>query len=209
MSVIAYHLIWTNYGTWLPNDLRGSGSRCVYTPVLAELGAAHFGRKKIQPARSLVRAFYDEAEPRLQFPVVRFDANEREIIGSAFADTILSHRYTCYACAIMPDHVHLVIRKHKHTAETIIHNFQQESRLRFSSLNAMLPGHRVWTNSGWKVYLDSPEEVWPRIRYVENNPRKEHLPSQRWSFVVPYDNWPFHKGAKPQAINKRSRRGGS
>ncbi len=25
-SVIAHHLIWTLYGHWLPNDLRGSGS---------------------------------------------------------------------------------------------------------------------------------------------------------------------------------------
>jgi hypothetical protein len=38
MSVIAYHLIWTNYGTWLGNDPRGSGSRSVYTPALAALG---------------------------------------------------------------------------------------------------------------------------------------------------------------------------
>ena len=45
MAVIAYHLIWTNYGTWLPNDLRGSGSHDVYTPALAELGRPHFGRK--------------------------------------------------------------------------------------------------------------------------------------------------------------------
>ena len=27
--VIAHHLIWTVYGTWLPNDPRGSGSRAI------------------------------------------------------------------------------------------------------------------------------------------------------------------------------------
>ncbi len=57
MTVIAYHLIWTNYGTWLGNDPRGSGSRSVYTPELAELGTVHYGRKKVQPRRSEMRAF--------------------------------------------------------------------------------------------------------------------------------------------------------
>ena len=68
-------------------------------------------------------------------------------------------------------------------------------------MNGIVPEeHPVWTKNGWKVFLDNPEEVWPRIRYVEGNPMKEGLPEQYWPFVVPYDNWPFHKGgAKPQA----------
>src|SRR5262245_6645731 len=37
--VIAYHLIWTGYGRWLPNDPRGSGSIKVLAAVIAELGA--------------------------------------------------------------------------------------------------------------------------------------------------------------------------
>src|SRR5687768_1551485 len=50
--VIAYHLIWTAYGWWLPNDPRGSMSRAIASDLLAELGVLHFGRKRIQPARS-------------------------------------------------------------------------------------------------------------------------------------------------------------
>lgn len=193
MPVIAYHLIWTNYGTWLPNDLRGSGSHDVYTPVLAELGEAHLGRKRRQPPRSAVHEFYEQAEPRLQFPVVRFDAVQRDKIACAFAEVIQGERYTCYACAIMPDHVHVVIRKHRHLAEEMIDRLQGESaaRLRFSSF--VPPEHPVWTKGGWKVYLDSPEAVHSRVHYVENNPLKEGLPRQAWPFVVIYDNWPFHK----------------
>lgn len=72
MAVIAYHLIWTSYGTWLGNDPRGSGSRNVYTPVLAELGDVHFGRRTNQPKRRVVHDFYEAVEPRLQFPIIRF-----------------------------------------------------------------------------------------------------------------------------------------
>ena len=39
--VIAYHLIWTAYGWWLPNDPRGSMSRCIASDVIAELGELH------------------------------------------------------------------------------------------------------------------------------------------------------------------------
>lgn len=191
--VIAYHLIWTAYGTWAPNDLRGSGSHEVYTPALAALGQAHLGRKKQQPPRSVVRQFYKQAEPLLQHSVIRFVAAERETIAAAFAEVIEQQRFTCYACAILPDHVHLVIRKHRLPAEQMIEAFQEASaeRLRFSS--AVPPDHPVWTKGGWKVFLDSPGAVRSRVGYVENNPQKEGLPRQAWPFVVAYDNWPYHK----------------
>jgi REP element-mobilizing transposase RayT len=193
MAVIAHHLIWTNYGTWLANDARGSGSHSVYTPALAEFGEVHHGRKKVQPARSAVREFYEIAESLLQFPVIRFDAEHRDHIAESFANTMRHCQYTCYACAIMPDHVHLVVRKHRHQAEEMIEHFQTESRRHLLSLELVPIYHPVWTKGGWKVFLDTPEEVWARIRYVDSNPIKERLSKQDWPFVVAYDNWPFHK----------------
>ena len=41
--VVAYHLIWTAYGWWLPNDPRGSASRTVDCPRIAELGPHYYG----------------------------------------------------------------------------------------------------------------------------------------------------------------------
>jgi hypothetical protein len=75
----------------------------------------------------------------------------------------------------------------------MIDNLQNESRGRLIESQLLPDEHPVWTKGGWKVFLDAPEEVWPRIRYVEGNPMKEGLPKQSWPFVVPYDNWPFHK----------------
>jgi REP element-mobilizing transposase RayT len=193
MPVIAHHLIWTAYGTWLANDPRGSGSRGVYTPALAELGDPHLGRKKLQPARSTVREFYDRATPLLQFSVIRFEPPQIAAFADSFASTIRAHHYTCYGCAIMPDHVHLVIRKHRNHAEAMIAHLQSVSHAKLLEIGLAPPEHPVWTKGGWKVFLDSPEEVRSRIRYVECNPKKGGLPSQSWPFVVPYDNWPFHK----------------
>ncbi len=75
----------------------------------------------------------------------------------------------------------------------MIECFQNDSRLRLPSEGIMPADHPVWTKGGWKVFLNTPEEVWPRIRYVESNPLKEGLPRQSWPFVVLYDNWPLHR----------------
>ena len=93
----------------------------------------------------------------------------------------------------MPDHAHLVIRKHRDSAETMIEYLQQESQVKLVERGRAEAGHPVWTKGGWKVFLHSPTEVRSRIRYIEDNPLKEGLQTQRWPFVVAYDNWPFHK----------------
>ena len=78
--VIAYHLIWTAYGWWLPNDPRGSGSDEVRKDELDDLGPIHFGRKSEQPSRDELRAFHREASEHLDFPTFWFDEQTRAVI---------------------------------------------------------------------------------------------------------------------------------
>src|SRR3989304_1765487 len=70
--VIAHHIMWTLYGWWLPNDLRGSTSRTIRNDLVAELGELHFGRKKVQPAGRDIRAFYSQAAAVLKYPLLSF-----------------------------------------------------------------------------------------------------------------------------------------
>ncbi len=191
--VIAHHLIWTVYGTWLPNDPRGSGSRVVCTPELLALGELHFGRRKAQPSSKLIHAFYDRAEPRLIHDVHRFSTPHLSIVADALNAAISKRGYTCYACAVMPDHVHLVIRKHRDLAETMLDELQELSRERLVTMGLLPTDHPVWTTGGWKRFLDSPERIHAEIRYIENNPLEIGLAPQAWPFVKPYDDWPFHK----------------
>ena len=191
--VIAYDLVWTGYGWWLPNDPRGSGSRGVAHEGLRHLGEAHLGRREIQPPGSVVHEFYNRAEPELQHPLLRFDAVQIEIVGDAFSAAIRKFGYTCYACAILPDHVHILIRKHRDKAEAMIDNLQAKSALAFYDRGSIDVNHPVWTNGGWKGFLNSPERIRTTIQYIDRNPPKEHIPSQNWPFVTEYNNWPFHK----------------
>lgn len=190
--VIAHHLIWTVYGTWLPNDPRGSGSRAIACDVLRDLGDVHYGRKRVQPSDAVIRAFYAQATPLLKHEVRMIDA---AVVAHAFEQTIEQRRYTCYACAIMPDHVHLLIRKHRDTAETMIEALKSDSVAACIAAGTHPPGHPVWVGGlGWKVFLEHPDEVQRTIRYIEANPTKARMSAQRWPFVQSYDRWPLHPG---------------
>ena len=197
--VIAHHLIWTAYGTWLPNDPRGSGSHEIRNEVLADLGEVHFGRKKSQPAGKVVREFYQQAADLLKHPVLTFDETARATIAEAFCEVVADRTYTCYACAIMPDHVHVLIRKHKRDAETMMELLKVASTQRLKENNVVESGHPVWADGGWKVFLDHPDEIRRTIPYIEKNPKPLGLPSQNWPFVKAYDGWPLHPGHSPNS----------
>src|SRR5207302_5259743 len=106
--VVGYHLIWTAYGWWLPNDPRGSSSHEIRVEKIEELGELHHGRKVIQPLPAELRAFYDRARMLLKHELLTFDEAAIEVIADSIGQTIREQTYTCYACAIMPDHVHML-----------------------------------------------------------------------------------------------------
>lgn len=194
--VIAYHLIWTAYGWWLPNDPRGSGSKSIDADILTQLGELHYGRKRIQPPGDEIRDFYTRAKPLLKHPTLTFDVQQINLIAASFAGVIAERTYTCYACAVLPDHAHLCLRKHRDQSEEMITHLKHASRSRLSALNHVPQDHPIWSGgAGWKVFLDHPDEVRRTINYINRNPRTP----QRWGFVKPYDNWPLHEGHSPNS----------
>jgi|RhiMethySRZTD1v2_1073278.scaffolds.fasta_scaffold1073596_1 REP element-mobilizing transposase RayT len=197
--VIAHHIMWTAYGWWLPNDPRGSTSKIIRNDLIGDLGELHFGRKSFQPASREIRNFYGQAAAVLKHPLLDFSAESFADVGNAFGRAISECRYTCFACAVMPDHVHLLIRKRRHNAEEMIERIQSISRTELIWAGLREPSHPVWTRGGWKVFLEHPDDVRRTIRYIENNPVKQRLPRQTWSFVQTYNDWPLHPGHSPNS----------
>ena len=70
LMVLAYHIVLTGYGHWLPNDIRGSLSHTIHSPALAELGDIHYGRKPVQPSRAELRGFHKRAKEKLYYSVL-------------------------------------------------------------------------------------------------------------------------------------------
>lgn len=191
--VIALHHVLSGYGTWLSNDIRGSGSDETRSEALRELGPVHKGRRIVQPSREELRAFFREANPLLEFRPLWFDDRMREAIGAAFGRVARERGYTVWACAVCRNHGHLCVRVHRDDAIAMRDAFANAARAAALALGAVDPRHPVWSSRPYKVFLDAPDAVRAEVDYIRKNPMKEGLPEQHWEFVQPYDGWPFHK----------------
>ena len=181
--VLAYHLIWTVYGWWLPNDPRGSSSREIRVERIRHLGDLHPGRKPVQPTPGELRDFHDEARDLLAHDVLLLSDEEIGIVASAFGKVISEEKYPCLACAIMPEHVHLVIARHRDRAEIMIEKFQDASKEELKKQKRRGVLHPVWGGPGWKVFLNTAGQMADAVEYVEENPEKSGRPRQNWRFV--------------------------
>lgn len=191
--IIAHHLIFHAYGQWLPNDPRGSGSTELRELKLEDLGEVHFGRKQVQPPRAELRAFYRRAEPRLDYPTLWFDDAKRQALGDAFARVVSEQRYTVWGCAVLRNHAHLLVRRHRDQGRVIWTRFADSARDSLRLFADVPADHPVWSQRPYVVFLYTPEDVRRVVAYIAGNPVKEDLREQTWSFVKPYDNWPFRK----------------
>jgi hypothetical protein len=191
--MIAFHLIISAYGFWLPNDPRGSWSDFVGSWELLKFGNA----TKVNDARNYARDPHDVALRRaaksaLKYPPVRFDDAQRSAIAEGFARACAEGDYRCLACCIGFDHAHAVFGAHPRAIATIAghlksHATRELTRLGIHPLTEYI-GKRgglptPWSEGCWKVFIDDEDQLASAIRYVERHPAKEGLPPQRWHFA--------------------------
>ena len=196
-----YHLILPAYGFWLPNDPRGSWSDFVGHWELACFGkATHtLDRRDLSELTSVELQQRDEARKALKYPPVQFTGLQAVSIGAGFADTVTRGRFSIWACAILPEHTHVVVARHRYSIEQTS-NLLKGNATRFilkdnrHPLAAFAkPGERpprMWAERQWKVYLDSEQAIDNAIAYVNENPIKEGKPAQHWKFVTPFEGLP-------------------
>ena len=195
--ILGYHVIFTAYGFWLPNDPRGSWSTFVASWELLLAGGK---ATKTSERRSSAHDEHDQqkrmqAMKTLNFSPVEFSGAQALTVAHGFAEAINSAAYVVYACSILPSHVHMVVARGNRKAETIVghlkskatHHLRNAKRHPFEQFvraDGSVPG--VWAEGSWKVFLNTPQSVRRAIDYVEANPLKERKPKQIWSFVMPY-----------------------
>jgi REP element-mobilizing transposase RayT len=193
--VIASHAIVTCYGFWLPNDHRGSWSNEVWARHLIPFGEA----TKTSERRSLANRPFDRAKSRaakatLKYPPVRFNGFQARAVARGFAGILQKLDLRVFACAIMPDHVHILMGKHFEPVETVMGYLKRAAsrRLSFESIHP-LEAYRsangsvptAWAVGGWVRYLDAWEDVAECETYVEQNPLRAGFKRQIWGFVAP------------------------
>lgn len=194
--VIGYHVILGAYGFWLPNDPRGSWSTFVWAKHLRRFGSA----TKVSTRHSVAARAHDHeariaAREALRYPPVKFSGLQARTIIDGFAGLIEKLQLVVHACAIMPDHVHLVLPRRQLDIEEVSEMLKRAGTRRLNKLrlnpmqnyvrrNGRIPS--LWADKGWVVFIDAPPQMRSAIEYVEMNPLKAGLKRQQWSFVVPY-----------------------
>ena len=192
--IMAHHLVFSGYGTWLSNDLRGSGSSEIRKPEFEELGPIHFGRKIVQPSRPELRAFHREASPILDHKPAWFDEAERICIADAFGKVVRDRKYTCYAYCSCRTHAHGMVRAHRDRGQDMWMHFAHAMADALKQAGLFPSDHPIWAARVYDVYKTDVPAVAAGVTYIEVNPTKEGLPRQYYDFVTKYDGWPlYHK----------------
>ena len=181
--VIAFHSIFTAYGFWLPNEPRGSWSDFVASWELRRFGPA----TTVTTRRSIAANPYDHAlklrmQAELQHKPVKFTGEQARAVGHAFGTA----PYTIHACAIMQEHVHVVLAHTRRNIRTVIGELKSVASRALHD-HGWLLDRTPWSDHGWNVFLNTPADVDRAIKYVENNPVREGKRPQRWSCVTPFD----------------------
>ncbi|MEM1027632.1 MAG: hypothetical protein AAGJ38_06080 [Planctomycetota bacterium] len=195
--VIAYHMILSAYGFWLPNDPRGSWSGTIRRYELLAFGPA----TKTDTTRSVAGARHDRtlrlaAKNALKYPPVRFTGEQAKLIARGFAAAADEGGYLFHALAILPDHAHLVIARHvRHLDEIASHVKAKATRALNDAELHPLAKYRSgtgrtpspWARKHWSPYIRDARHLRNVIRYVQDNPVKAGLRRQRWSCVTPWE----------------------
>ena len=176
--IIAYHAIFTTYGTWLPNDPRGSYSKEIYNDQLRRLGGIKYRRQNPQPPKGHLLRFWTSASPKLRRPPFFIEDQSRPTIGAAFTKVIQRLRLHVPACVIMNDHVHILVMRSKYRIEYIV------NQLKGAATRALILKHTPWARGCWKVFINDPETLRAAMEYINANPTNSGLPPQSWNFVT-------------------------
>ena len=177
--IIAYHAIFTTYGTWLPNDPRGSFSEKIYKDELRAIGDVKYGRQYPQPPKKSLRKFWTVTSPNLSRRPYFINDRTRSTVADSFATVVQRLNLAVPACAIMNDHVHILVMRSKYKIEYLAGQFKG------AATHTLELKRTPWTSGCWKVFISSEDTLQSAARYIEQNPVIAGLGKQNWSFVKP------------------------
>lgn len=137
----------------------------------------------------------EAAKGELKFPPVLFDGRQAVSIAKGFREAAIEARYKVHACAILPEHVHMVLGWHERDIRQIVSHFKSKATMQmsrdgrhplasFEDESGAIP--TPWARKSWEVFLFTADDLRRAIAYVENNPMKEGIPRQTWPFIQPF-----------------------
>lgn len=186
--ILGFHLTWTTYGHWFPNDPRGSWSNEVWNPLLSHVRILDVEHQVTEP-RSVpvrqMRQFVEDAAKVLKSRPVLLSNDEIALVAECFHEILSTTNTLCYGCAILPNHVHLLVGRPECTYERLVNRLKGRSAQRIRECRHLAVVQKqnervpVWTSGYWVRYVDTETQFGITAEYIKKN-----APDQAWSFVV-------------------------
>jgi REP element-mobilizing transposase RayT len=154
MAILAYHIIWTTYGTWLPGDARGWVKK--YSTGIQEPDP-----KKEQLARDIM----------VETAVV-LTTSQREIVEKTIRDHCRIRQWQLHAINVRSNHIHVVVSANRDPEEVRDQLKAWRSRKLSDSAGlknkvAEKAGRRHWFTEGGDIEkIEDHEYLENAIRYV-------------------------------------------
>jgi REP element-mobilizing transposase RayT len=123
--------------------------------------------------------FWTAATPQLSRPLFFIDDSSRPIIAAGFSKVVKRLGIRFAACAIMNDHVHILILRSKYRIEYVV------NQLKGAATQALNLRQTTWTRGFWKIFISDNETLLAAVKYIHANPIYAGLPAQPWDFVTP------------------------
>jgi len=191
--IAGHHLVFGAYGFWLPNDPRGSYSDFVGSIDLYLAGGAATKTNARHSVANRRRNHTDRLKTKESMlrPPVKFIGIQARAIGHGFEKYFKITGYPVWACAILPNHVHLALGHLPISVERLTIQLKSAATKQMLAEKCHPFGACVeqgrklpkcFVRGQWSRFLD-PEDVAGAIKYVEGNPVRQGLRPQRWRFV--------------------------
>jgi REP element-mobilizing transposase RayT len=154
MSVLAYHITWTTYGTWLHGDARGW---------------VRWGEWDIKPANPEQEG---DARGRMAESAVVLTDQQRALVEQTVRDHCRIRGWLLHAVNARSNHVHVVVTARRDPDE-VMNQFKAWCSRKLSDAAGLLravakkAGRRHWfTEGGNKELIDNEEYLKNAITYV-------------------------------------------
>ena len=155
-DILAYHIVWTMYGTWLPGDWRSWVKKRIWGIF--------------PPDPDIER----QARERMAEPMVLLTDEQRAIVERTIADHCRIRGWTLHAVNAQANHVHVVVTADC-DPEGVRDQFKAWCSRKLSDAAGLTEivaegaGRRRWfTESGDAEIIDTEEYLRNAIRYVKN-----------------------------------------
>ena len=106
----------------------------------------------------------------------------------------MRNKRTVYACAVMPDHMHLVVARYDKTIEKLADQFKARATMFLNQQDlhpceADVKGKRPtpWAQDCWSVFFNTDASTQRAIHYVQQNPIKAGYKPQQYSWIKPFE----------------------